>query len=107
MSFSPDMIVSGDDTPRILFAVEVKLSRPNGKDDKTRLETHMVQVSRNTSMTSGVTRRPIGQRIASFPSPGTWQNFKAVHRAEPHPNWDLKKPCDPGSKDSALRLSFS
>jgi hypothetical protein len=37
------MIVSGDDTPRILFAVEVKLSRPNGKDDKTRLETHMVQ----------------------------------------------------------------
>ena len=96
MSFSPDIIVTGEDTPRILLAVEVKLSRPNGKDDETRLKTYMLQM-----------RCPIGllvtpdvvevfrdtytahtensvERVASFPSPDTWQNFKAAHQGEPH-----------------------
>ncbi|MGC2530743.1 MAG: hypothetical protein WA639_23610 [Candidatus Acidiferrum sp.] len=96
MSFSPDIIVTGEDTPRILLAAEVKLLRPNGKDDETRLKTYMLQM-----------RCPIGllvtpdvievfrdtytahsensvERVASFPSPKAWQNFKAAHQGEPH-----------------------
>jgi hypothetical protein len=97
MSFSPDIIVTGEDTPRILLAAEVKLSRPTGKDDEARLKTYMLQM-----------RCPIGllvtpdvievfrdtytahseksvERVASFPSPKAWQNFKAAHNGEPSP----------------------
>jgi len=96
MSFSPDIIVAGEDTPRILLAAEVKLSRLNGKDDETGLKTYMLQM-----------RCPIGllitpdvvevfrdtytahsessvEQVASFPSPEAWQNFKASHQDEPH-----------------------
>lgn len=97
MSFSPDIIVTGEDTPRILLAAEAKLSRPISKEDETRLKTYMLQM-----------RCPIGLlitpdvvevfrdtytahseisvvRVASFPSPNTWQNFKVSHQGEPRP----------------------
>ncbi len=97
MSFSPDIIVTGEDTPRILLAAEAKLSRPISKEDETRLKTYMLQM-----------RCPIGLlitpdvvevfrdtytahseisvvRVASFPSPNSWQNFKSSHQGEPRP----------------------
>jgi hypothetical protein len=97
MSFSPDIIVTGEDTPRILLAAEVKLTRPTSKEDETRLKTYMLQM-----------RCPIGllitpdvievfrdtytahseksvEHVASFPSPKSLQNFKADHQGEPHP----------------------
>jgi hypothetical protein len=96
MPFSPDIIVTGEDTPRILLAAEVKLSRPIRKEDESRLKTYMLQM-----------RCPIGllitpdvievfrdtytahsensvEQVASFPSPEAWQNFKASHQDEPH-----------------------
>jgi hypothetical protein len=96
MSFSPDIIVTGDDTPRILLAAEAKLSRPTNKKDEIQLKTYMLQM-----------RCPIGllvtpdvvevfrdtytahsedsvERVASFPSPMTWHNFKVAHQGEPH-----------------------
>lgn len=95
MSFSPDIIVTGEDTPRILLAAEVKLSRPTNKDDETRLRIYMLQM-----------RCPIGllvtpdvievfrdtytehsensvKRVASFSSPKAWNNFKAAHQDRP------------------------
>jgi hypothetical protein len=42
--FSPDIIVTGEDTPQILLPPEAKLSRPTGKSDETRLKTGMVQI---------------------------------------------------------------
>jgi len=97
MFFSPDIIVTGEDTPGILLAAEAKLARLNGQEDEARLKTYMLQM-----------RCPIGllvtpevievfrdtytahsensvERVASFPSPMAWHNFKAVHEGEPRP----------------------
>src|ERR1700690_2799653 len=96
MSFSPDIIVTGEDTPRILLAAGAKVFRPISPEDVSRLKTYMLQM-----------RCPIGllitpdvievfrdtytahseksvERVASFPSPDTWHNFKGAHQDEPH-----------------------
>jgi hypothetical protein len=97
MPFSPDIIVTGEDTPRILLAAEAKLFRPISPEDVSRLKTYMLQM-----------RCPIGllvtpdaielfrdtytahsensvEHIASLPSPKTWHSFKGTHRASNDP----------------------
>jgi hypothetical protein len=99
MPFSPDIIVTGEDTPRILLAAEAKLSRPIRKEDESQLKAYMLQM-----------RCPIGllvtpdtvevfrdtytahsessvEQVASFPSPKTLAIFKSFHHgsSEPQP----------------------
>jgi hypothetical protein len=91
MAFSPDIIVTGEDTPRMLLVAEAKLSSRVHKDDEFRLKSYMLQM-----------RCPIGllvtpevievfrdtytahsensvERVGTFPAPKDWDIFRAPH----------------------------
>jgi hypothetical protein len=92
MPFSPDIIVTGEDSPRIVLAAEAKLFRPILKEDVSRLKTYMLQMRCPT----GLLVTPDGielfrdtytahsensvEHIASLPSPKAWHSFKEIHR---------------------------
>jgi hypothetical protein len=44
MPFAPDIIVTGEDTPRILLAAEAKLWRSGCKEDESQLKTYMLNM---------------------------------------------------------------
>jgi hypothetical protein len=88
MPFSPDIIVTGEDSSRILLAAEVKLSSRSRKDGESQLKTYMLKM-----------RCPIGllvtpdvievfrdtytahsensiEHVASLASPSAWKVFE-------------------------------
>jgi hypothetical protein len=91
MPFSPDIIVTGEDTPKILLVVEAKLYPSIRKEDESQLKSYMLHM-----------RCPIGllvtpdlievfrdnytahsensvERVGSFAAPKIWDIFKAAH----------------------------
>jgi len=88
MPFSPDIVVTTEDTPEMLMVVEVKLSSPERSQDESQLKSYMFRV-----------RCPIGlfitpdeivvysdsytslseesvHRVGTFPAPKEWATFK-------------------------------
>jgi len=101
MPFSPDIIVTGEETPKMLLVVEAKLNPSIRKEDESQLKSYMLHM-----------RCPIGllvtpdqirvfrdnytahsensvERVGSFAAPKNWDIFKA-----PHHGSDLEGPSD-------------
>jgi len=104
MSFSPDIVVTAEDTPRMLLIVETKLSSQDRPVGESQLKAYMLHM-----------RCPIGlfitpdeivvyrdsytahseqsvRRIGVFPAPKNWTVFKASHHGLDRPlttNTDL------------------
>jgi len=89
MAFSPDIIVTAEDTPRMLLVVEAKLSSQDRPRDESQLKSYMLNM-----------RCPIGlfvtpeeivvfrdsytahseqsiRRVGTFPAPKNWLVFRA------------------------------
>jgi hypothetical protein len=92
MAFSPDIIVTGEDTPGILLAAEARLSRSGRKEDESQLKTYMldmrcpigllvtpdvIEVFRDTY--TAHSEKSV-EHVASFASPKTWKIFKGPLR---------------------------
>ena len=92
MAFSPDIVVTTEDTPRMLLIVETKLSSKNWSQDEPQLKSYMFHM-----------RCPIGlfitpdeivvyrdaytalseqsvRRVGTFPAPKNWAVFKPAGR---------------------------
>lgn len=91
MPFSPDIVVTTEDSPRMLLIVETKLSPQNRPQDESQLKSYMVHmrcpiglfitpdeitVYRDTY--SAHSEQSI-RRVGTFPAPKTWTVFKAPH----------------------------
>jgi hypothetical protein len=103
MPFSPDIIVTGEDTPGILLAAEAKLSRSGRKEDESQLKTYMLHM-----------RCPIGLLVTPdvievFRDTYTAHSEKSVEHvasfAAPK-TWDIFKVSDHGSIELQLALRF-
>jgi len=91
MPFSPDIVVTAEDTTRMLLIVETKLSSQDRMEDESQLKSYMLHM-----------RCPIGlfitpdeivvyrdtytahseqsvRRVGAFPAPKNWTIFKAPH----------------------------
>jgi len=102
MPFAPDIVVTTQDTPRLLLIVEAKLASRIRSQDESQLKSYMLQM-----------RCPIGllvtpdeivvyrdtytahseesvRRVGTFPSPKSWEVFKAPHHGTPGSNTDLE-----------------
>jgi hypothetical protein len=101
MPFSPDIIVTGEDTPKTLLVVEARLNPRILKEDESQLKSYMLHM-----------RCPIGllvtpdvievfrdnytahsensvERVGSFPAPKDWDIFRV-----PHHGSNSKDPAD-------------
>jgi len=102
MPFSPDIIVTGEDTPRILLAAEAKLSRTIRKEDEAQLKTYMlhmrcpigllvtpdvIEVFRDTYTAHS---EDSVEHVASFAPPRTWDIFKARHHGTTETHLELR-----------------
>ena len=91
MTSTPDIIVTGEDTPRIFLVAEAKLRSTIRKEDESQLKSYMLQM-----------RCPVGllvtpeiievfrdtytahsensvERVGSFPAPKDWSVFRVPH----------------------------
>src|SRR6267154_5096128 len=98
MPFSPDFIVTTEDSPRMLLIVEAKLSSKNRTQDESQMKSYMLHM-----------RCPIGlyvtpdeivvyrdsytahseqsvHRVGAFPAPKSWTVFKAPHHGADRPS---------------------
>jgi len=97
MPFSPDIIVTGEDTPRILLVAEAKLSSAIREEDESQLKTYMlhmrcpigllvtpdaVEVFRDTY--TAHSEKSV-EHVASFASPKTWDVFRVGHHGSREP----------------------
>lgn len=97
MSFSPDIIVTGEDTLGILLAAEARLSRTARKEGEFRLKSYMLQMGCPIGLliTPDVIEvfhdmytahsESSVEHVASFPSPKTLATFKSLHDGESLP----------------------
>jgi hypothetical protein len=91
MPSAPDIIVTGDDTPRILLVAEAKLRSTIREEDESQLKSYMLQmrcpvgllvtpesfeVFRDTY--TGHSESSV-ERVGSFPAPKDWALFRAPH----------------------------
>jgi hypothetical protein len=98
MPFSPDIVVTTEDTPGMLMIVETKLSSQESSQDESQLKSYMFRM-----------RCPIGlfitpdeivvyhdtytslseqsvRRVGTFPAPKDWSVFKAPHHGSDSPS---------------------
>jgi hypothetical protein len=91
MAFSPDIIVTGDDTPRILLVAEAKRYSAIRKEDESQLKSYMlhmrcpigllvtpdaIEVFRDTYTAHSESSV---ERVGSFPAPKDWDIFRVPH----------------------------
>lgn len=101
MPFAPDIIVSTEDTLRILLVAEAKLSR-RGKEDESQLKNYMlhmrcpvgilvtpneIEVFRDTYTAHSESSV---EHVASFRSPKSWDVFKAPHHGMGEPELSFR-----------------
>ena len=101
MPFSPDIIVTGEDTPRILLAAETKLSSMR-QNDESQLKTYMlhmkcpiglfvtpdvIEIFRDTYTEHSENSV---KRVGSFRSPNSWDIFRVPHHGSREPQLGLR-----------------
>jgi len=92
MPFSPDIVVTTEDNPRMLMIVETKLSSQNLSQDESQLKSYMfhmrcpvglfvtpdeIVIYRDTYTT--LSEQSV-RRVGTFPAPKNWVVFKAIDR---------------------------
>jgi hypothetical protein len=91
MPFSPDIVVTGKDSPRILLVVEAKYYPTVRKEDESKLKSYMLDMKCPVGLI--VTPELIEvfrdryiahsessvEHVASFPAPKNWDIFKVPH----------------------------
>jgi hypothetical protein len=102
MTFSPDIIVTGEDTPRILLAAETKLAPETHKEDESRLKIYMVQMKCPIGLlvtpdvieifwdTYTAHSEKSVERVGAFPAPKDWDIFKAPHHGSSEPHLEFR-----------------
>ena len=98
MPFSPDIIVTGEDTPRILLIVEAKLSSPSRQEYEPQLKSYMLHMRCPTGLfvtpdaivvyrdTYTAHSEKSVERVGQFPAPKTWTVFKVPHHGSELPS---------------------
>lgn len=98
MPFSPDIIVTEEDTPRILLIVEAKLSSPSRPEYESQLKSYMLHMRCPTGLfvtpdailvyrdTYTAHSEKSVERAGPFPAPKTWTVFKVPHHGSELPS---------------------
>ena len=105
MPFSPDIVVTADDTPRVILVVDTKLSSEERVNDESQLKSYMVRMRCPVGLF--VTPEEIAvyrdtytahsegsiSRIGIYPAPNEWAVFKAPHHgsSDPHLGWSFEE----------------
>jgi hypothetical protein len=98
MPFSPDFVVTTEDSPRMLLIVETKLSSEKRTHDEAQLKSYMLHmrcpiglfitpeeiVVYRDSYTAHYSEQSV-HRVGSFPAPKSWTVFKAPHHGTDRP----------------------
>ena len=91
MPFAPDIVVMGEDTPRMLLVVEAKLAPRIRDEDEHRLKSYMLHMRCPTGLlitpdTIEVFRDTYTshsensvERVGAFAAPKTWDIFRVPH----------------------------
>jgi hypothetical protein len=98
MPFSPDIVVTTEDTPGMLLIVEAKLSSQNLSQDESQLKSYMyhmrcpiglfvtpeeIVVYRDTY--TALSEQSV-RRVGTFPAPKNWAVFRAPHHGTDRPS---------------------
>jgi hypothetical protein len=122
MPFAPDIIVMGEETPRMLLVVEAKVAPKIRNEDESRLKSYMlhmrcptgllvtpdvIEVFRDTYTTHSENSV---ERVGPFAAPKNWSIFRSPHHgsdAKSTQNPDLALRFEEAVKDWLEQLGLS